>query len=379
MELAGGYTAKDQSKVKHLHGGRIGLDSETHLVIKLPDSKVLRIISRSVFLGLVILTLPCIGSLLRGVSVSELKYDTQSENFNFEQLGELFHDLAGEGLRRKSDKALIVSPVNVGMIHNLHPFDYNVFDIVMDSDLERKSSFLDESWDFVFAFNLVDAKFVDRILKIGGIVAVPLSNDPSNAFKPKPNYKIVYLRRYASTFVAMRKTSPSYDLAVKSRRLCQFETKAKKTVVKGLEDVVLEPPRRVLAKSNEYLKKIKFLPNLMGDSLQVYNLVVEPEEASSTVVALPRNDLSDWLKENVREEDYVVMKAEAEMVVEMIKKKTICLVDELFLECNNGWWQKNGKTYGSKRACLLGMHCFVWKGEGSRSCCTPVVSLRKIN
>ncbi|XP_021831090.1 uncharacterized protein LOC110771145 isoform X3 [Prunus avium] len=289
MELAGGYTAKDQSKVKHLHGGRMGLDSETHLVIKLPDSK-------------------------------------------------LFHDLAGEGLRRKSDKVLIVSPVNV-----------------------------------------------DRILKIGGIVAVPLSNDPSNAFRLKPNYKIVYLRRYASTFVAIRKTGPSYDLAVKSRRLCQFETEAKKTVLNGLEDVVLEPPRRVLAKSNEYLKKIKFLPNLLGDSLQgydrrvfvnvdlnednsgvtewfqlnypkmdkefeVYSLEVEPEEASSTAVAPPRNDVSDWLKKNVREEDYVVMKAEAEMVVEMIKKKTICLVDELFLECNNGWWQKNGKTYGSKRA-----------------------------
>lgn len=28
---------------------------------------------------------------------------------------------------------------------------------------------------------------------------------------------------------------------------------------------------------------------------------------------------------------------------------------------------------------LLGMHCFVWKGEGSRSCCAPVVSMRKIN
>lgn len=291
MELAGGYTAKDQSKVKHLHGGRMGLDSETHLVIKLPDSKVLRIISRSVFLGLVILTLPCIGSLLRGVSVSELKYDTQSEIFNFEQLGQLFHDLAGEGLRRKSDKALIVSPVNVGMIHNLHPFDYNVFDIVMDSDLERKSSFLDESWDFVFAFNLVDAKFVDRILKIGGIVAVPLSNDPSNAFKPKPNYKIVYLRRYASTFVAMRKTSPSYDLAVKSRRLCQFETKAKKTVFK---DVVLEPPRRVLAKSNEYLKKIKFLPNLLGDSLPGYDrrvfVNVDSNEDNSGV--------TEWFQQN---------------------------------------------------------------------------------
>ncbi|XP_020410963.1 uncharacterized protein LOC18790309 isoform X1 [Prunus persica] len=244
MELAGGYTAKDQSKVKHLHGGRMGLDSETHLVIKLPDSKVLRIISRSVFLGLVILTLPCIGSLLRGVSVSELKYDTQSEIFNFEQLGQLFHDLAGEGLRRKSDKALIVSPVNV-----------------------------------------------DRILKIGGIVAVPLSNDPSNAFKPKPNYKIVYLRRYASTFVAMRKTSPSYDLAVKSRRLCQFETKAKKTVFK---DVVLEPPRRVLAKSNEYLKKIKFLPNLLGDSLPGYDrrvfVNVDSNEDNSGV--------TEWFQQN---------------------------------------------------------------------------------
>ncbi|KAM1086524.1 hypothetical protein TB2_011921 [Malus domestica] len=381
MELADGFAAKHQNKVKHLHGGQMGLDSGTYLVINLPDSKALRIIWCSVFLGLVILSLPCFGTIQRGLKVSQLDLNFESENFNFKQLGLLFRDLAGEGLRRKGDTSLIVAPGNAGTLQNLHPFDFNGFDFVVDSESVPKSSFLDESMDFVFAFNLADAKFADRILKIGGIVAVPISIDPSNAFRPKPNYKIVYLRRYAATFVAMRKISPAYDLPVTSRRLCQLETEEKKTVLEGLEDVLLEPPRLVLAKSNEYLKKIKFLPELLGDSLdsynrrvfvnvdlneenrgmiewfdqnypkmnnefEVYNLEVEPEEASST----PENDVSDWLKDNVREEDYVVMKAEAEVVVDMVRKRTICLVDELFLECSNGWWQSGRRNGGSKRA-----------------------------
>lgn len=385
MELAGGYKAKEQGKVKHCHL-RAGLDSGEILVIKLPDSKVLRIISRSVFLALVILTLPCIGSILRGLSVSELE-TSRSEIFNFEQLGLLFRDLADEGLRRNGDKSLIVSPGNVGMIHTLSSLNINGngFDIAIDLDLEQKSSFKDESLDFVFAFDLADAKFVDRILKVGGIVAVPLSNDPSNAFRQKPNYKIVYLRRYTSTFVAIKKTGRADELLVnpESRRLCQFGSEAKEAVVKGIEDVLLEPPRRALAKSSEYLKKTKFLPDLLGNSLEnyerrvfvnvdlngetsgaiewfhqnypkkntefeVHNLEVEAEEEETSSKPL-QNDVSDWLKENVKEEDYVVMKAEAEVVVEMMKKSTICLVDELFLECNNEWWQ-NGKSDKSKRA-----------------------------
>ncbi|KAM2963690.1 hypothetical protein FF2_021579 [Malus domestica] len=381
MEMAGGFAAKDHNKVKHLHGGRMELESETYFVINLPDSKVLRIISRSVFLGLVILTLPCIGTILRGLNVSHLDSNIEPKNFNFEQLGLLFRDLAGEGLRRKGDTSLIVTPGNAGAIQKLHPFDLNGFDFVVDSDSVRKSSFLDESMNFVFAFNLADAKFADRILKIGGIIAVPMGNDPSNAFRPKPNYKIVYLSRYASTFVAMRKISLAYDLPVTSRRLFQLETEEKKTVLEGLEDVLLEPPRHILAKSNEYLNKIKFLPDLLGDSLdiynrrvfvnvdlneenhgvvewfhkkypkknqgfEVYNLEVEPEEGTTA----PKNDVSDWLKDNVREEDYVVMKAEAEVVVEMMRKRTIRLVDELFLECNNGWWESGRRSGGSKRA-----------------------------
>nr|AFK46323.1 unknown [Lotus japonicus] len=44
------------------------------------------------------------------------------------------------------------------------------------------------------------------------------------------------------------------------------------------------------------------------------------------------------------------MKAEAEVVEEMIKERTIYLVDELFLECKNEWWQKKGKRKKSRKA-----------------------------
>lgn len=379
MELGGGF------KAKHHGHFRAGLGSGEILVIKLPDKKVMRVVSRSVFLALVMLTLPCIKSIIKGVSVSELETSHGYETFKFEQLGLLFNDLAGEGLRGESDRSLIVSPGSVGIIHALDILNVvdNGFEVVMDS--ERKSSFENESVDFVFAFDLVDAKFVDRVLKVGGIVAVPLSNDPSNAFSQKSNYKIVYLRRYSSTFVAMRKTGASGEQQPESpdrRRLCQFGSEAKEAVLQGLEDVLLEPPRRALAKSSEYLKKMKFLPDLLGNSLEncerrvfvsvdlneqnsgavewfhqnypkmntefeVHNLEVEAEEEEAS--SKPQKDVSGWLKENVKEEDYVVMKAEAEVVVDMMQKSTICLVDELFLECNNEWWQ-NGKSDKSKRA-----------------------------
>ena len=87
----------------------------------------------------------------------------------------------------------------------------------------------------------------------------------------------------------------------------------------------------------------------MKQEFEVYNLDEVPEEASSTTEAGLQNDISDWLRKNVVEDDYVVMKAEAEVVEEMIKKRTINLVDELFLECKNQWWQV-GKNSKSKRA-----------------------------
>lgn len=369
---------------KHMRGGRMGSNSNTLLVIQLPHSRVLRVLSRSVFLVLVILTLPCIVSILnRGPSES----NNGSDMINSKLLNSLFRHLAGEGLLRKGGKALIVSPATaggggtstVGMIQNLQHWHNNVIDVVMDSDLKGQSSIPDETFDFVFTSSFSDAKFVNRVLKVGGIVAFPLSKDPSNGFRKPSNYRIVYLCRYNSTIMAMRKLMS----LTKRRRLCQMapaEAEAKKAMLENLEDVLLEPPTRGLVKSTKYLKKIKFLPDLLGDNLEgykrrvfidvglaeentgvnewfhqnypkrnqefeVFNLVAVPEEGSTGV------DVSDWLVKNVKEDGYVVMKAEAEVVEEMMKRRTICLVDEVFLECRNHWWQGGGeKYYKSKRA-----------------------------
>lgn len=52
------------------------------------------------------------------------------------------------------------------------------------------------------------------------------------------------------------------------------------------------------------------------------------------------------MKKNVKKE-YVVKKVESEVAEEMIEKKAVCLVDEMFLECNNQW-QDEGKKKNDK-------------------------------
>lgn len=64
----------------------------------------------------------------------------------------------------------------------------------------------------------------------------------------------------------------------------------------------------------------------------VYKVEAVDSEEGSTVVEM---GMSDWLRKNVKEEEYVVMKAEAEVVEEMVKNGVLGLVDELFLECKH--------------------------------------------
>lgn len=383
MELARGLGAKTENKMKHLNVGRTGMNSDTLMVIQLPDSRVLRILSRSVFLALVILTLPYVVSIIRERSEANSGSDATNSNL----FTSVFRDLASEGLLRKSDKALIVCPGIAGMIHNLQQHFHNgVIDVVMDSDLKGQNSISEETFDFVFTSGIVDTKFVDRVVKTGGIVAVPLSSNPKTGFRKQSNYRIVYLRRYDSTIMALRKVGPSNEQVESStrRRLCQMASEAKKAKLESLEDVLLEPPRRALMKSTNYLKKIRFLSDLLGDTLEdykrrvfigvglaeenigvtewfrqnypkrnqefeVYNLDQAVPEEGLGRVAVSSVEVSDWLVKNVKEEEYVVLKAEAEVVEEMIKRRSICLVDELFLECKNHWW-KGGERDKGKRA-----------------------------
>ncbi|KAJ1434911.1 hypothetical protein SESBI_05275 [Sesbania bispinosa] len=380
MELVGGYNAKKGSKMKkHLHGGTTTLNHDAFLVIRIPDTQVLHILSRSLFLAMVLATLPFLGTIMRGFSSSShsfvSKLETASGSVKVELLNLILHDLADEGLLKKDDKALIVSPTNG--FGGIAPFNYNDIDMIMDSDSDGKRWFSDESYDFVFTSNSIDAEFVDRILKIGGIVALPLGAKPSNAaFREQANYRVVYIRRYGSIIVALRKTGSAINLVASSpkRKLCKMASSdAKREALKGLEDVLMEPPRPAFIKSKKYLNKIKYLPDLLGDSLEGYNrrlfIGVGLHEENKAVIEwfehnypkkntefeihsleiVAHMDVSAWLSKNVKEEEYVVMKAEAEEVEEMIKKRTICLVDELFLECKNEWWQK-GKREKSGRA-----------------------------
>ncbi|KAB1203901.1 hypothetical protein CJ030_MR8G020758 [Morella rubra] len=181
----------------------------------------------------------------------------------------------------------------------------------------------------------------------------------------------------------MKKSGVGKRNMATQRRLCNYAS-AKKAALKNLEDVLLEPPRAALGKSSRYLKRTRYLPDLMGDSLENYPRrvfidvgSVEKEggggtswferhypmrnkdfemykiesvtDQESTGKEVPQIGMSDWLRKNVRDEEYVVMKAEAEVVEEMVKKKAIRLVDELFLECKP---QPQGQ--GGRRKIIIG-------------------------
>ncbi|XP_057975961.1 uncharacterized protein LOC131163383 [Malania oleifera] len=377
---------RNKIKPLSLNGDAVGLNSDTLLIIKFSDFKILRVVSRSLFLTLVILALPSIGFIASGLSGSYSivsNYGSASDSIDLEFLQVLFRNVADEGLLKRDDSALFVSSGSGDLVRNLQMPNFNEIDVVTESDLEQQSSIPDETFDFVFTSSFRATKFVDRVTKIGGVVAVQLTDNALNAFQDLSNYKIVYLRRFNSTVVAMKKTGslPEFMDSAVGRRLCGVPPEAKKEALKALEGALFEPPRRALASTNKHLVgKTKFLADLLGNSLEGYRrrifvTVGSLEENRGSLEWFQQNypkgnqdfelhnlkimveewkaesGVSDWLRKNVREEEFVVMKAEAEAVEEMIEGKTICLVDELFLECVNQWdGRVNKKTKKSKRA-----------------------------
>lgn len=367
MDFGFGYCPKrGEIKGNHFPELKIGLNQDAVLIIKLPDSRALRIMSRSLFFAMVLFILPSIGSILRGsFDVIDDSY-VNSDGRDFNVLHNLFRDLADEGLVKKGHKGLVLSSENDHLIKDLELLNDNVVDLVLDSDMDYKNSIPNETFDFAIAQTEWNSKFIDRVLKIGGIVITQLTNDPLAELKALANYRIVYIRRFDKTLVGVRKTGVR-NAELNSQKkdiVCGSTPEAKKVALKGLEDVLLEPPKRALLKS--FSRKMKFLPELLGDSLEnyprrvfisdekngvtewfkrsypannqdfeIYNLDVEIQESEQSGDGVALVGAAEWLSKNVKEEDYVVMKAEAEVVEEMIKKKAICLVDELFLHCRN--------------------------------------------
>ncbi|KAG9157401.1 hypothetical protein Leryth_010246 [Lithospermum erythrorhizon] len=224
------------------------------------------------------------------------------------------------------------------------------------------------------------------MIKSGGFVISQLENNKQDQLLHPGNYVIVFLRPLEHKMVVvLRKIGHKSLVAMAGldrkmpgrRSLFGFVPEAKKTALLGLEDAMLEPPRGTLTKSKKLSRKMKFLPDLLGDSLENYprriffsdgdksatkwfkkNYPSRGEEFEFYDMEVVANEagnngksaglLSDWLRTHVKEEDYVVMKAEATLVEEMIKENTTCLVDELFLECKNQWGEEEEVSSGKR-------------------------------
>ncbi|KAM7474838.1 hypothetical protein LguiB_022081 [Lonicera macranthoides] len=358
MDSARGYKPKNKIKIKNLKNARIGFNSNTIVIIKIP---ILRIISQSLFLAVVVLTLPSIGSIIRGSSTDLYKSTTGLNLIDFELLPSLFQDLKEGGLLEEGHKGLILSSA-VEETEVLEFLNDKDIDLVVDSDLDTQVSIPNEMFDVIFTLSFKGNEFVDRVLKKNGIVVMQLSYINSIEFQMPSNYKIVYVRQFDFPVLALRKIWSVYGYANSpiKRWLCGFDSAIKKAAFSGLEEALLEPP---LAKSSNLFKKIKFLPNLVGDSLENYNSrMFITDEGNGGLDWFYENypmkgqnfevyelgkmvdlgiGLRDWMVKNVGEKDYVVMKADAEVVEVMIEEKSICLVDELFLECKNkrAYWE----------------------------------------
>ncbi|KAF5942656.1 hypothetical protein HYC85_020298 [Camellia sinensis] len=316
MDLIHGIRTKHHShKVMNLYKDGIDLSANNtqFLIIRLPDYWVLKLVIRLVLLALAD----------RQVSLNSI---------NLELLPLVFRDLENEGLLKMGDRALFVNSGNEEAIYSSQILSNNEMDLISYSDLERQSSIPGETFDFAFVHDFNAAKeFIDRTLK------------------------------------AMRCNS-----------------RGKEGSSKKLEDVLLEPPRAASGKSKSYHTRTRYLPDLIGDSLESYPrrvfidvslpendddsigdaewfakhyptrnkyfemYKIEPVTEESSGTEVTPIGMSDWLKKNVREEEYVVMKAEAEMVEDMVKSNVLGLVDELFMECKH---QKvSGISKKSRRA-----------------------------
>ncbi|XVF64878.1 hypothetical protein PTKIN_Ptkin09bG0202200 [Pterospermum kingtungense] len=379
------------------HNKHISLPADKHWLVKVLDSRIFNLFAHFILiLTLIIVLLPWFGkgSIIDKESAHpddavKAKVVSDDHRINLELLPLIFRDLDKEGILKVGDKGLILSNNDEEAIHSSLLLRRSDMEYSSVTDLERQSSIPTESFDFAFTQNFGAAsEFIDRTLKVGGFVAVQLGGRSSYSFDKPSNYRIVYFRRFGSNVVVMKKMEHAKPVSsTTQRRLFGYTSEAKKAALRNLEDVLLEPPRASSGRSKTYLKRTKYLPDLLGDTLESYprrlfidvglpekqggsgtdwfvknyptrNLKFEMYKIETLTMESSRKELlvptvaeigmSDWLRKNVKEPDYVVMKAEAEVVEDMIKSKAINLVDELFLECKPEG--HGGRKNMSKRA-----------------------------
>ncbi|RWV80237.1 hypothetical protein GW17_00058524 [Ensete ventricosum] len=308
------FTMKKTGAIQRLGFGGAVEFGGGRLVIRLLDPRLLRLVARSVLLAAVVFSLPWLraGIFLRVGHVGGNAERQGAIHGDATFLPTLLGDLSRRGLLRPGCNAVFLNDPIEG---------------------DRSTAVPDGSADFVFSASAGDFEHIDRILKVGGVAAVRWSRNPSEVFTPPANYRTAYVGRVGSVAVV-----------------------AKKEALSGLEGALLEPPE---PGRRGWQQRARFLPELTADggrAGRVPTAGVRGEKANETDEAEKgaSPSLAEWLERNVKEEEYVVVKAEASAVEEAVAEGAIGLVDELFLECDHQLWEdddtKKRETRGGRRA-----------------------------
>ncbi|KAL2535639.1 uncharacterized protein Fot_17030 [Forsythia ovata] len=161
-----GYRAKNRIKMNNeVNGFGIGMNSDTLLIIKLPDLRVLRIMSRSLFLAMVLLVLVSLSCMRRDYSNAFYESDADSDINCFKVLPIIFRDLVDEGLVKKASRGLILGAC-IGEIEDDFGFmNGNGIDLAIESNLNQNKLSQNDVFDFVLALNFREIKLIDGALK----------------------------------------------------------------------------------------------------------------------------------------------------------------------------------------------------------------------
>ncbi|KAI4367492.1 hypothetical protein MLD38_023225 [Melastoma candidum] len=300
MEFGHGLRVKSRGRDRAFIGMNVSLDPESQLMIELPASWVLRYVSISVFFAVLILTLPLIGFMLKS------SFGVGSELMsNFELAEALITDLSQEGLVTEIDKALVVGAGDVGDVgESLWFRSGNELHLAEESHLLDQSLIPDETYDFALVLSSLDAKSVDRVMKVGSIVAARLTTDYWSEFLENSNYKIMYIRNLEPAVVAARKIHhhnvDKRVVSLASRRLFEVMPEARVATSRVLPNSLLEQWRQALVSSRDFLS----FKDGSGIACQFYRCYLARN--------LPFLSLSHQQMNGVEKEEHVATKARSE-------------------------------------------------------------------
>ncbi|TKW41706.1 hypothetical protein SEVIR_1G335000v4 [Setaria viridis] len=176
------------------------------VVIRLPGPRALRVLARSVLFAVALLFLPW----LRAAEAPARRHTADTCGAAAAQAELLLRDLRREGLLAPGARAVVL-----GSDGNCDaPPKQDQDGVLRPASLRRMLMLGDSSVDFLLDFGYFDEDgdrfaFADRVLKHGGILAVPI--DTLSAFSLPQNYCVIYTRRFAEAFVAVKKIAPAGD------------------------------------------------------------------------------------------------------------------------------------------------------------------------